>query len=354
MSAPVVLWLRGQSPAWPGLLRGLGAGALVDVDVDVRSMRAVRSAALARRPDAILYAGLRDPEAAEADTDGAFLDCAEAPIGVAAAALELGAVAVLISHPAVFGGSGGPWRESDEPQPTTGYGEAVRRGEVFLSRAARDRALVVRAGPVLSSGLTIEQKALAERAVRPRPRRVTPIADVTLGAAIRALLVAKERGVVHVSGREVDEVELWSQIARALGVAPPVPAEPEDAPASCWALASERRAEIAEDWSLAFPSREGEASGGARELEIREVFRGSLPRGLTRVTESVSVASLEPGQRLLLDAGPQVLFVRTGKVVTEVGDDADLVLRGGQRLDLTEVGGRVVAVDPSELWLLKT
>lgn len=345
-----ILWVRGRSPPWPGFADGLGADTVTST-VDATSMKDVRQATVEVQPSAIVYAGWRDPMAAEMDPDLAFLHGAEAPIGVAAAAMEMDAVAVLVSHPAVFGGRGGPWSEADTPRPESRYGEALHRGEVFLGRAAKGRSLVIRAGPVLGSGLEAERRALiGGAALVGLGRRLTPVSDFELGRSIRFLVEREVRGVVHVAGEATDGLDLWRAIAeRARPTQPLKIDELPQEPGSSWALAVKRLEDLGlvrPGWREVLEDLWPSAREPAAAPTTNVYWRGDLPSGATDIAGGLRLLRLEAGTRSELIKGVQLL-VRSGKVLLELEDD-DIVLRAGQGLTLPSTV-QAVAVDGSEL-----
>ncbi len=213
-------------PLAEALARGLAAAGLevvVDTDVDLGSMRAVRAAVAARRPEVVvLIAPLLDAEIAEAEPDRAFRANAEGAINLAAAALEFAALPVLISSAEVFGQRGGPFGESDAPEPASALAESLLRAEKFLARAAKEH-LILRAGALLDEGLEAERARLAGGPVFEADDEVVSVTFADpLGRALAALLAARVRGVVHVAqpGPEVTRAALLQRIALALGLPP--------------------------------------------------------------------------------------------------------------------------------------
>jgi len=200
-----------------GLARALIAeGAEVDVDTttDHSSMRAMRHSAVAAKPDAIVLAGgWDDVSACETDPDRAFRRNAEDPIHVAAAARELGAIAILLSPAEVYAQRGGPFTESDEPQATSVWATTRLRGEVLLKRAA-PTAIVLRTGPIVSDGkirgpIEIADKGLAD-----------PIAAPDLAHAIFRLVGVRASGTFHLSGPEGAERPTRAELAKLMNVRP--------------------------------------------------------------------------------------------------------------------------------------
>lgn len=256
------LWLRGRAPPWPALADALGA--VVDVESDVTSMRAVRSAVMTHQPEVILYAGWRD--AAENEAERAFTYCAEAVIGVAAAALELGAVFVFLSHPAVFGFPGAH-DEAVEPRPGDVVGEAWLRGETFALRAARAQTLIVRAEPQSET----EQRNLA--------------------CSLRGALKREARGVLHV-------------------------------PSAGGGLSTHRRFPPETG-----PSTDASEGSGASTKRLWSEASGRPPE--VELAPGVRLHDLAPGSSRRL-AATSTLTVLSGKVVLSIGDRDEVLRAGHQ------------------------
>ena len=147
-----VLLLGGKEGIVRAIARGLAEkqrAVVVDREVDIGSMRAVRDAVARVKPAAVVLVGaMEDAEACEADPDRAFLLNAEGAIHLAAACLELKAVPVLLSTAEVFSMKGGPWSESDPTSAASAWARSKEKGEQFLSRANKT-ALVLRTGPIV-------------------------------------------------------------------------------------------------------------------------------------------------------------------------------------------------------------
>src|SRR5262249_33215199 len=144
---------------------------------------------------------------------------AEAAIHLAAACLEAKATPIFISTAEVFGKSGGPWSESDDPTPPSAYARTKLQGEQFLMRANK-AALIVRTGPVLSEGYVEERPRFAAPFQEASDELVSPISAYELGQAIAALVDANARGLFHVaSSRAESRADLWKRIAREAGEA---------------------------------------------------------------------------------------------------------------------------------------
>jgi mannose-6-phosphate isomerase len=222
----VILILHGKDGLAEGVKFGLeerGRAVAIDLEVDMASMKTVRQAVAANKPVAVVMAeAWDDPDACEAEPDRAFMRNAEAVIHVAAACLEFSAVPVLLSIADVFGRSGGPWSESDEPSPISIWGESRLRGETLLRRAAKN-ALILRTGPILTEGLAKERSRIAGGSIEEADDEyVSPVTAREVGFAIDALLAASASGIFHIAPKErpVTKAEMWGSIARALGHPP--------------------------------------------------------------------------------------------------------------------------------------
>jgi dTDP-4-dehydrorhamnose reductase len=291
--------------------------------VDVASRKLVRAAVERTKPRAVvLTGGLEDAAECEEDPGRAFALNTEGAIHLAMAALEFGAVPVLISSARVF--SAGAHGEGDEPDPTTAYGRSKLQGEQFLTRAA-PRSLVVRAGHVLEDGLVMERARLSGPVEAGRGT-VSPIGAADLGSLIADLLARDRTGLFHASsaGAPIREVDLWRAVADHVGG---VVIE-SDRSASSALLASKAEALglVARDWRESLAEAAGrEARRIAVPLEVR-----------TR---------LEPGEARS-GRGPVEIEVVSGKLVIE-GEGEDRIVKPGRFI----VDGpfRAVAVDRSEI-----
>ena len=206
-----------SSPAWiPELAPALAArGAEVEVEREASrtDMRAVRAAVAAHRPSAVLLSGFRaEARDSEGALDQAYAENAEAAINLAAACMEFDATAVLLSTAEVFGQRGGPFSESDTPHPASTWAESRLKGEVFLSRAARDRALILRLGTILEVEAQRYRSGVREEA---DDERVSPLRVEHLAQAVINLLATGVRGTVHVAsgGPAATRAELLSAAA---------------------------------------------------------------------------------------------------------------------------------------------
>lgn len=403
----MILVLTDRAARVAGIVRGIeaaGETARVRDDVDLSSMREVRAAVADVKPRAaVLAASWDDLAGCEADEAQAFARNAEPAINLAAATLEFRAVPVLISTAEVFGGTGGPWSEADEPQPVSTFARSRLKGEQFMLRAA-PRGLVLRVGPLVEDGLETWQEGLREPIEVADDEMVTPVSASDLGRALVALLEAEAMGVVHVAGPgpAVSRAELWRAVASALGAdasrivgrrgrALVGPAErarnPQlfadrlgkalDAPLEGWRAGLDAAPKL--EATTPAPSDPGstrhpaglDATDATTESEVRgapasapagevSVLRpststidGGTRRGLVAGTDLVA---LEPGAALALPA-PVTLYLLRGKGLLETrrapDDEDDHVVRA-ERLVRVPAGveARLVAVEASEVLVL--
>ena len=219
----MILLFDARDGVHRGLARALielGQDVITDVETDLGQMRAVRARVVDVKPDVVVIAGtIEDPSAAERNVDRVFRCVAEAAIHVAAAAREARAIAVMLSTAEVYGQSGGPFDESDTPEPSCEWAKIKLRAETFLLRAAPD-ALVLRTGPILSDGLVQEQRLLASRVEAAPDVIVSPIGVEDVAEAIVRLTAARAGGVFHLASGDPPptHAEWLREAAIALGL----------------------------------------------------------------------------------------------------------------------------------------
>jgi mannose-6-phosphate isomerase len=380
----VILVLRGREAGIESLVKGLeeaGAKATVDRDVDLTSMRGVRAAVERARPKAVIMGGWDDAEACEADPDRAFVENAEAAIHLAAACLEFKAVPILLSTAEVFGRSGGPWSESDEPAPMSTWARSRLRGEEFLRRAAKTH-LILRTGPVLYDGLESERARLeAGRIEEAEDEMVTPIGAGELALAIHALLSADASGLFHVAPLEpaVSRADFWREVAKIFG-------KPSSSVAGKSGRELARKAAWARSPALLAdkirrvlprplrPWRESAAAAGqAAKVETpivesrarghrQEVRKVEKPWGheliWARTDRYVGkILFVRAGERLSLqyhETKDETIYVLSGKIVFEVGakgeEREDLILKAGDAYHITPLTThRMIAVEDTQI-----
>lgn len=204
-------------------LRALGREVSSDTTTDLESMRAVRQRVVELRPRAIIVArSWDDPAGAERDPERAFRVNTEGSIHVAAAALEVGAVAVLISTAEVYGQKGGPFGEGDDPAPAGVWARSRLMGEQYLTRATKN-ALVVRTGPILDDRLPELRWLLSQGPLEAATdEHVSPIDVEDLAAAIHVLLEKDARGLFHLGTGEEgpSRADFYGEAAAQLGLGP--------------------------------------------------------------------------------------------------------------------------------------
>ncbi len=311
-----------------------------DVAFDATSMRDVRRVIAEHRPSAVVWMQFDDDiAAAERDENRAYLANSEAVISLAAATMEFSATPVLISTPELFGQRGGPWAESDEPSPRSVWAESRRRGEVLLMRAA-PKSIVLRVGPILSDDLSVERAALEAGVTTGTSRRVSPIGVEALAYAIRRVLTADVKGVVHVAPDEpaVREHELWTTLAEALGLPPTRVTHTNDdrvspnasmrvdrlgkwldAPLPSWRAVLERAAK-APPPPVSTPPAVAPGPNVWAKNDRFTATRDALAQGDARS-----------------GAGPAALFVEAGKIAVTVvagGEESDRIVRGQESIEI--------------------
>lgn len=370
----MILILLGEAGLGRGLARGLVAGgetAEVDLDVDLGSMRDVRRVIHARRPAAVVLAECwDDPEANEAEPERSFLLNAEGPIHLAAACLEHRAVPILLSSPEVFGQRGGPWIESDEPQPRSEWAKARRRGEELFLRAA-PQGLLVRAGPILSDGLERERRRLDGGPLEEASdEEVVPIEAEALGRSIAGLLAVQARGVFHASGpgAPLSRAELWRVLALRTGhAAERVRSRPGREIAG---RVYRPRAALLDAAKL---SRVLKAAPARAPVELAETKEGKMghKQDVRRVDKPWGheiiwahtdryvgkVLFVKAGERLSLqyhERKDETVYVLSGKMVFEVGERdgprEDLVLKAGDAYRITPLTThRMIALEDTHI-----
>ena len=341
-------WIPELAPA----LADLGAEVQVDQEAPRTDMRAVRAAVAARRPSAVILSGFRS-EADHADDapDRAFAENAEAAINLAAACMEFEATAVLLSTAEVFGQNGGPFSESDTPVPISAWAESRLKGEVFLMRAARERALILRLGALVE-----EQSRRYAAGVRREAgdERVSPLRVVHLARAIVELLAAGARGTVHVAsgGPPATRADVLSAVAGGASIsAPPGASLGRRAPyAPAPLLATTHLSEVIggslPDWRPATPEASPVAAGPSTGLDIEPIGPAGLivEHSNLRVW-SVTLACKGDDRRVGPCAGAATVAVVEGKLAVET-EAEDRVIRPGSIARLPPgVEGRLIALD---------
>jgi dTDP-4-dehydrorhamnose reductase len=221
----IVLGAAGQlGRELVALLAGDVAWAGDRAEIDVTDAAATAALVSRVRPDVVYNAtAWNRVDAAEAEPEAAFAVNAVAPLFVARASRDVGALLAHYSADYVFDGMASrPYSEDDAPCPLGVYGASKLAGEHLVAAAGVDH-LLVRTSGVLGRGGS-EQKGgsfvarIVARARAGQPLRVVsdqqfaPTCAADLAQASVALVQAGARGVYHVTN---DGSCSWHQLACA-------------------------------------------------------------------------------------------------------------------------------------------
>ena len=173
--------------------------------LDIVDPRAVESAMVAHRPDAVINcAAWTDVDGCESNPEKARHANALGPENLARAAREVGAVLITISTDYVFDGEKtGFYTQEDQPRPISVYGESKLEGEQ-RSLEADERTIVVRTGYIFGAGGKNFLSNVVARAQRGERLKAigdywgTPTYGVDLAARLRELAVLDQPGIYHV------------------------------------------------------------------------------------------------------------------------------------------------------------
>jgi dTDP-4-dehydrorhamnose reductase len=189
-------------------------------ELDVSDEAAVRAAARAARPEAILHlAAWTDVDACEADAPRAMRVNASGTRTVARVAAETDALLVFLSTDYVFDGAlARPYREDDRPNPLNVYGRSKLEGERAVREAAPRHTIVRTSGLFGPGGANFPAAILRAHARDGRVRVVTdqicrPTWIGHLAGALAAIVEAGGRGVLHVASAGATS---WFEFARAV------------------------------------------------------------------------------------------------------------------------------------------
>jgi dTDP-4-dehydrorhamnose reductase len=182
------------------------------------------------KPDVIIHAGAyTDVDGAEHNPDLAMAVNRDGAARVARAAARAGARLIYVSTDYVFDGTATvPYTEQDVPNPLNAYGMSKWRGEQVVLASGAD-ALVVRTAWLYGHHGKNFVKSIMRAARREPALRVVsdqrgcPTFAEDLASALIALMVKKERGVIHVTNRgDCTWHEFALAIVREMGLAVPV------------------------------------------------------------------------------------------------------------------------------------
>lgn len=345
-----MILVLGEGPRAASLAGALDAKH--EEEFDPLSMRDVRRVVAKHEPSAVVWMSFWDDvDAAESAEDRAYRHNDEAVISLAAASMEFKAVPVLVSTPEVFGQRGGPFAESDEPEPRSVWAESRRRGEVHLARAAPS-ALIVRAGPILTEGLVYEQHLVRDGLTVGAARKTTPVTASAVAAAIVKFLDAGAKGTVHVAGEApVRERDLYNAIAERAGLPPVRERELRATEAPSPALRADRLQALDKrlpDWRDALESL-GSASPARPAEPEPSVGDGVWARGpgWTASRHELDIGGSIEGE------GELAMYVELGKVVlTVTGErERDEIVRVGSNATVQKgERHRIVALEKSVLF----
>lgn len=152
--------------------------------------------------------------------------CALGPVHIADACVRAGARLVHVSSDAVFAGRPEPYRESDEPSPTTPYGAAKAAAEVAVASVNR-AAAIARTSWILGDGDSEFERFVRDMATSGADgvlfdddhRCAVHVSD--LAAAVLELAGNDYAGVLNLGGADlIDRFELGRMVAERDGLDP--------------------------------------------------------------------------------------------------------------------------------------
>jgi dTDP-4-dehydrorhamnose reductase len=154
---------------------------------------------------AVNCAAITDPRLAETAPEECLAINREGVANLARACREIGCRLIQISTVDVFNGrKAGPYLESDPPDATTQYGRIRHLGELGAAEGGGN-VLVLRLSLLCGDGEPMDPVSMVIEAVEQgkplgwEERRVSPIFEEDLGAALAAILRSEWRGVLHLA-----------------------------------------------------------------------------------------------------------------------------------------------------------
>lgn len=201
------------SPEWE--LTGADIG-----EVDVTNRDATAAYVRALEPDVVINAAARtDVDGCERDPEGAFAVNARGAAHVASACGGIGSRMIHVGTDYVFDGlKGGPYAETDRPNPQSVYGKSKLAGERAVEETLRDYLIVRTSWLFGAKGKNFVDtilKAASQRRVLEvvGDQHGSPTYTRDLAAAIGRLLAVDCRGIVNVTNSGVCS---WCEYARAI------------------------------------------------------------------------------------------------------------------------------------------
>jgi dTDP-4-dehydrorhamnose reductase len=200
------------------------------VALDVRRPGDVRELVDRVRPrTVVLAAALADVDRCQREPSLGLAVNVLGTCHVAEAAAAAGARVVYLSTDYVFDGRGGPYGETDRPEPLSAYGRQKLAAEGVVLAMPGDAGLVVRTSWVFGwdaparnfVARLIERTGRGETVAVPDDQASTPTYAGHLAAALCELDAAGAHGVFHVSGRTLlTRHRLALMVAEVFGLPP--------------------------------------------------------------------------------------------------------------------------------------
>lgn len=132
---------------------------------------------------------------------------------------RLGLPTVMLSTDAVFSGDGGPYGETDVPEPRTDYGRIKLAQETLMADCIRLRFTTF--GPSYNPERPLLMEMVAGRHVRvDRPsQRFSPISTATLNRVIRELFESGAKpDLFHLATEPVDKTAFLALLSSAMNI----------------------------------------------------------------------------------------------------------------------------------------
>jgi dTDP-4-dehydrorhamnose reductase len=229
---------------------------------------------------AVNCAAFTDPRGAELAPEESLASNREAVANLARVCRELSCRLIHVSTVDVFSGrKPGPYAETDTPDPATQYGRIRYLGELAAAEESPN-LLVLRLSLACGDGepgdpLVAVREALERgTSLEWEDRRVSPIFEEDLGAALSTILRNDWRGVLHLAQPGSCLLsELVAETVRLLGGSGPPELSGGQGPASFWERSG---ANAALDTALF------QSLSGRRLRDWREALAANLGRGEER------------------------------------------------------------------------